>query len=167
MNVAVGRPSRQSSTETITDWDVGPDRANDGNVNGNMNVGQSCSHTVESDYPWWAVDLGSVRLVLSVHIYNRVDCKLDSNGYSPFILTYRQIYKHDYTINTFLSFILSYCRIVLAYLYQNVITNLLYIFLFIFAAVMIAHISVLLMHLLLTPTVSIFDLIVFIHYHVI
>ncbi|KAK2171487.1 hypothetical protein NP493_1061g00038 [Ridgeia piscesae] len=39
-----------------------------------MKVGQSCSHTKPTDYPWWAVDLGSARLVLSVDIYNRVDC---------------------------------------------------------------------------------------------
>ena len=88
-NVAVGRPSKQSSTDTTFDWDVGPDRANDGNVNGNMKVGQSCSHTESTDYPWWAVDLGSVRLVLSVHIYNRVDCKLDFHNYCPFLSTYR------------------------------------------------------------------------------
>ena len=104
VNIAVGRPSRQSSTGTIVDWDVGPDRANDGNVNGNMKVGQSCSHTEPADYPWWAVDLASVRLVLSVRIYNRVDCKLDSHGYCPFLSTYIH-YKDENTIHVSRKFI--------------------------------------------------------------
>ena len=105
MNVALGRPSRQSSTEFLR---AGPERANDGNVNGHLNLDKSCTHTQLTDYPWWAVDLGSVRLVLSVDIYNRVDCKLVSHNYCPFLSTYRR-YKHDYRINMFLSFMyLSY-----------------------------------------------------------
>ena len=71
-NVAAGRPTRQSS---VSQGGV-PERANDGNINGHFNRGQSCTHTTEDlDYPWWAVDLGSERLVLSVVIFNRVDSK--------------------------------------------------------------------------------------------
>ena len=71
-NLAAGRPIKQSSMfEGHT-----PDRATDGNINGDLEIGQSCMHTtVDLDYPWWAVDLGSERLVQSVVIYNRVDGK--------------------------------------------------------------------------------------------
>ena len=69
-NVAAGRPTRQSSV-----WDGHTsNRANDGNTNGDLEIGQSCTHTTGGlDYPWWAVDLESVRLVQSVVIYNRVN----------------------------------------------------------------------------------------------
>ena len=70
-NVAAGRPTRQSSV----DDGASADRAIDGDVNGHYYKG-SCTLTVDStNYPWWAVDLESERLVQSVVIYNRVDGK--------------------------------------------------------------------------------------------
>ena len=70
MNKAAGCPTRQSSVF----YGCVPERANDGNINGDLDVGFSCTHTtVDLDYPWWAVDLGSEHLVRSVIIYNRVD----------------------------------------------------------------------------------------------
>ncbi|KAI0231977.1 hypothetical protein LSAT2_017688 [Lamellibrachia satsuma] len=66
-NVAVGRPARQTSVV----WEGTPDRAVDGDTNG-IYENKRCTHTNESNYPWWAVDLETVSLVRSVHIYNRV-----------------------------------------------------------------------------------------------
>ena len=67
-NIALRRPSRISSSK----YGGTADKANDGNINGIFNRG-SCTHNEDSLKPWWAVDLESERLVLSVHIYNRVD----------------------------------------------------------------------------------------------
>ena len=66
-NVAVGRPARQSSVL----YGATPDRAVDGNTNRDFQGGQSCTHTLGDNYPWWAVDLETVSLVISVHIYSR------------------------------------------------------------------------------------------------
>ncbi|KAK2174249.1 hypothetical protein NP493_816g02032 [Ridgeia piscesae] len=67
-NIALRRPSRISSSKNGGT----ADKANDGNINGIFRRG-SCTHNDDSLKPWWAVDLESERLVLSVHIYNRVD----------------------------------------------------------------------------------------------
>ncbi|KAK2178256.1 hypothetical protein NP493_551g03036 [Ridgeia piscesae] len=68
-NVALGRPTRQSSEAN----GASSDRANDGNTNGELETGQSCAVTTDKyPNPWWAVDLGSERLVRSLVIYNRV-----------------------------------------------------------------------------------------------
>ncbi|KAK2174250.1 hypothetical protein NP493_816g02034 [Ridgeia piscesae] len=67
-NIALRRPSRISSSKNGGT----ADKANDGNINGIFKRG-SCPHNDDSLKPWWAVDLESERLVLSVHIYNRVD----------------------------------------------------------------------------------------------
>ena len=74
MNVALGRRTRQSSVYK----QYGSDKAVDGNTNGNLGAGGSCTHTnAGANYPWWAADLEYERVVLSVHIYNRVDRKLE------------------------------------------------------------------------------------------
>ena len=67
-NIALRRPSSQSSTAS----GGSADRANDGNTDGVYTNG-SCSQTDTSSHAWWAVDLDHERLVLSVHIYNRID----------------------------------------------------------------------------------------------
>ena len=68
-NVAFGRRTRQSSMHN----DYSSDRAVDGNTNGDIVVGKSCTHTgLDRNYPWWAADLEYEFIVLSVHIYNRV-----------------------------------------------------------------------------------------------
>ena len=73
INAAAGRPTRQSSLFHGL-YGGAPERGNDGNINGDYRVGQSCTHTnIHHDYAWWAVDLESVYLVRSVVIYNRVD----------------------------------------------------------------------------------------------
>jgi len=73
-NVALGRRTRQSTVYMET----GSDRAVDGNTNGDHKAGSGCTHTnAGANYPWWAADLEYERVVLSVHIYNRVDRKYE------------------------------------------------------------------------------------------
>merc|ERR1712224_325451 len=48
-------------------------RAVDGNTNGRYG-GKSCTHTRRQRRAWWQVDLGKVRSVKRVVLYNRVDC---------------------------------------------------------------------------------------------
>jgi len=76
MDLAQGRPAIQSSTETST---AVAGKAVDGDTNGDMENGKSCTHTdSKSDTPpWWRVDLGSSAAVESVTIWNRSDCCAD------------------------------------------------------------------------------------------
>nr|XP_006824444.1 PREDICTED: uncharacterized protein LOC102810371 [Saccoglossus kowalevskii] len=69
VNIAIGRPVRQSST----DWPAVAERAVDGNKNSNYS-GKSCSSTTDEFAPWWQLDLGKSRDVYHVTITNRYDC---------------------------------------------------------------------------------------------
>ena len=71
-NIAFGRPTNGSSVQ----GNGPPKNAVDGDTNGNF-LHRSCTQTIGSAYPWWAVDLGSPRHIDTVHIYNRVDCECD------------------------------------------------------------------------------------------
>lgn len=69
-NVALGRPAEQSS---LCEWShyftaQGPAGGVNGHVSGFFGF-----HTGEEDRPWWQVDLGTVRALNEVRIYNRVD----------------------------------------------------------------------------------------------
>ena len=80
-NIALNRTTKQSSEAN----GGAPDRANDGNIDGYY-LANSCTSTDGAlDYPWWAVDLGSERLVRSVVIYNRVDGKYNYDNCDPFL----------------------------------------------------------------------------------
>jgi len=68
-NIAYRRGTRQISTG----WSGHPQRAVDGNRNGNYNS-RSCTHTHRHSNPWWRVDLGSKQEVAKVSISNRADC---------------------------------------------------------------------------------------------
>ena len=78
-NLALNRYSWQSSD--LPGWGAVASRANDGNTSGNFWDG-SVTHTdagLTYDVPnvtgqWWAVDLGSERVVNAVKIFNRTDC---------------------------------------------------------------------------------------------
>src|SRR6185295_5096528 len=80
VNLAASKPTRQSSTP----WGAGPERAVDGNTDGNWTYG-SVSHTdldgPNSDLPhplaFWQVDLGKVENIGEVVLYNRTDCCSD------------------------------------------------------------------------------------------
>jgi hypothetical protein len=69
-NLAVGRPATQSSTYS----DAAASRATDGNVNGNLSVFNSVTHTNSEAQAWWQVDLGATKNLSSVVLYNRTDC---------------------------------------------------------------------------------------------
>ena len=68
-NLALGQPSRQSST-----YGVGEARyANDGNRSGSSPWRADLQHTQREAQSWWEVDLGSVLSFDQVKLYNRTD----------------------------------------------------------------------------------------------
>ena len=76
VNLALNRPATESSV-------FGPAaRAVDGIRDGNWNSG-SVTHTNSEANAWWQVDLGAVRSIVSIGIWNRTDCCADrlSNFY--------------------------------------------------------------------------------------
>jgi hypothetical protein len=68
-NLALGKPTMQSSTG----FGGTSGRAVDGNTEGNF-FKNSVTHTNNSPNEWWQVDLGSVKNIDTVRIYNRTDC---------------------------------------------------------------------------------------------
>ncbi|GMH43530.1 hypothetical protein BSKO_11452 [Bryopsis sp. KO-2023] len=63
------KPTFQSSTG----WGGLSGRAVDGNKRG-VYSGGSCTHTLLSSNPWWAVDLGSPQKIKRIRVTNRSDC---------------------------------------------------------------------------------------------
>ncbi|KAI8501946.1 hypothetical protein Bbelb_203580 [Branchiostoma belcheri] len=70
VNLALGKPTAQSSTE----HGGVPQRAVDGNTNGDFHGRGSCTHTNNQGRPWWHVDLGRSQAIGSVVVFNRQDC---------------------------------------------------------------------------------------------
>ncbi|GMH44436.1 hypothetical protein BSKO_12388 [Bryopsis sp. KO-2023] len=68
-NLALKKPTMQSSTA----YKGVSSRAVDGNKNPNYPK-NSCTHTVNSNNPWWVVNLGASYVVTRVVITNRADC---------------------------------------------------------------------------------------------
>jgi alpha-L-fucosidase 2 len=68
-NLAEGKPATQSSL----DWGGDPARAVDGNTDGNY-ASNSVTHTAPGSQPWWQVDLGQLRGIQALQIFNRTDC---------------------------------------------------------------------------------------------
>ncbi|WGO98853.1 discoidin domain-containing protein [Saccharophagus degradans] len=68
-NIALGKATSQSSTG----YEGVSSRAVDGNTGGNWNQG-SITHTNNEYQPWWQVDLGSVRSIDQVNLWNRTNC---------------------------------------------------------------------------------------------
>ena len=71
VNIAIGKLTFQSTTEEL--WYGEASKAVDGKKN-TAYGGGSCTHTLEENNPWWAVDLLWSRLVGEVNITNRGDC---------------------------------------------------------------------------------------------
>ena len=69
MNLAAGKAATQSSSPFGGD----AQRAVDGNTNGNW-FNSSVSHTGFEFQPWWQVDLGAVKSIGEVVVFNRTDC---------------------------------------------------------------------------------------------
>ena len=72
MNIARGKPTRQSSTA----YNWVSSRAVDGKRNGQVHPA-TCTHTLWTDKPWWRVDLGVQQRVFKVSLSNRADCCWD------------------------------------------------------------------------------------------
>ncbi|WP_044200048.1 discoidin domain-containing protein, partial [Hyalangium minutum] len=68
-NLAQGKPTSQSSTND----DSVAALAVDGQTEGNLMKG-SVTHTLDTNKPWWQVDLQSVQQVGMVVLHNRSDC---------------------------------------------------------------------------------------------
>ncbi|MFL6119314.1 glycosyl hydrolase family 95 catalytic domain-containing protein [Actinophytocola sp.] len=80
VTIAVEMPNYAASgeaTQSSTLSDAGADRAIDGDTNGAYSAG-SVSHTAQSpesamNQPWWQVDLGAVKEIGAVNVWNRTD----------------------------------------------------------------------------------------------
>ncbi len=68
-DIAQGKPSEQSSTE----FGGTPDRAVDGDTNGD-HFADSVTHTSNGPGEWWQVDLGGTFDIREIVIWNRTDC---------------------------------------------------------------------------------------------
>ncbi|XP_070574153.1 uncharacterized protein [Ptychodera flava] len=71
-DVARGKPATQSSDKPRKDG--GAEKAVDGNRNGDLKKGNSCTWSDREYQPWWMVDLLESKNVYEVRIYNREDC---------------------------------------------------------------------------------------------
>jgi len=72
-NLALHKKTVQISTYTDDDgMEYGSNLAVDGNTNGDFH-NRSCSHTLDDEHAWWAVDLGHQTTVGRVRITNRGD----------------------------------------------------------------------------------------------
>ncbi|MFP6895754.1 MAG: DUF1553 domain-containing protein [Roseibacillus sp.] len=81
--------ARQGVASQISTGFNGPARlAIDGNTNGDFNGAKSTSHTAEGNDPWWEVDLGGLKEIDRVMIWNRTDGGTQSRlaGYKVAIL---------------------------------------------------------------------------------
>jgi hypothetical protein len=69
-NLALNKVAKQSSTR------AGglPDRAVDGNTNGNFYQDYSVALTEWEDNPWWEVDLVKPKFIDHINLWNRTDC---------------------------------------------------------------------------------------------
>lgn len=74
-NLALAGTASQSSTASYSQQPVAS-KAIDGNTNGNF-AGGSVTHTNSDAQAWWQVDLGAVKNVASVTLWNRADCCAD------------------------------------------------------------------------------------------
>ncbi|XP_042187630.1 fucolectin-like [Callorhinchus milii] len=64
---------RGIASQSTTNWGGKAERAIDGNRNGFYH-NNSCSHTNTDPMPWWQVDLLHCEQIISVKLYNRIDC---------------------------------------------------------------------------------------------
>lgn len=68
-NIALNKTASQSSTLN----GAGPERAVDGNIDGDYGKG-SVTHTNSDEKAWWMVDLGGLYDISQVQVFNRTDC---------------------------------------------------------------------------------------------
>jgi len=70
INVALGKPTTQSSTA----FEGESSRAVDGNTSGDYHGQNSVTHTEKEASAWWQVDLGAAHSIVQIKIWNRTDC---------------------------------------------------------------------------------------------
>ena len=73
-NLALGKPTSQSTTLTGFDYDVGSEKAVDGNSSGVGGINFTTATDFDENNPWWRVDLGVEQDITQIRIFNRVDC---------------------------------------------------------------------------------------------
>jgi len=61
------------ATQSSTDYAGEPQRAIDGNTNGDYFAANSTTHTKQENNPWWEVDLGADKPVERIALWNRTD----------------------------------------------------------------------------------------------
>ncbi|HYN85379.1 MAG TPA: discoidin domain-containing protein [Pyrinomonadaceae bacterium] len=71
-NLALGRAATQSST-LVHATNPNASKATDGNADGSF-FNASMAHTASGAGSWWQIDLGAVRQINSVRLWNRTDC---------------------------------------------------------------------------------------------
>ncbi len=64
------------ATQIGTDYNGTPEKAIDGNTNGDLNAGQSVTHSSYVALPWWEVDLQRNVKVKQIELWNRTDDNL-------------------------------------------------------------------------------------------
>ncbi len=74
------------ATQISTDYEGAPQRAIDGNTNGNYFESNSVTHTAVADDPWWEVDLQSATSIDKVVLWNRTDGAGDRLANSKIVL---------------------------------------------------------------------------------
>jgi len=77
MNLAIGKPTAQSSTVRARGIYGDSSRAVDGGFSNLTFSAGSCTHTADQVHPWWRVDLQNMYKVSSVTVYNRGDAHGD------------------------------------------------------------------------------------------
>ncbi len=89
VNLSKGKMARQSTNGfgSSAKWAV------DGNIDGNWG-NNSVTHTDAEPGAWWEVDLGSVKTVRTVNVYNRTDCCGDRLNNFNVILSTKPIGSH-------------------------------------------------------------------------
>lgn len=72
-NVALWKSTHQSTTYSYDGISFTPDKAVDGNGNGDWDI-HTCTHTKPyGDHPTWSVDLGNMYYIIAIKIKNRND----------------------------------------------------------------------------------------------
>jgi hypothetical protein len=76
------------ASQISTDFDGPAKLAIDGNTNGDYSKAKSTSHTADGNDPWWEVDLGGLKAIDRVTIWNRTDGGTEARlaGYKVAIL---------------------------------------------------------------------------------
>ena len=72
-NLAIGRPTEQSSTRIKYGYTASSEMAVDGCDKTDF-LERCCTHTLDEAQPWWGVDLEATYDVVMVKVVNRGDC---------------------------------------------------------------------------------------------